>query len=344
MIKIIASLFLLFILSLFLGLSFTAHVSWLLYGSGILGLALLGSVAYTIIRKPKAAPDIELRLDDSEASQALQDSFNQGITSFNYIQDTLPLIQDLAMKHVLQDMQGKARKLFQYLERHPQKITLARRFIDYYQDTTASLVMKYVELEKTGLTTTDVEDIKQRTRQTLYNLNTAYTEQFAKIVSSQLMDMDAELKVMNDSIQADGYHIEQDMPDFEDTTNNGPTTRSNTATDIPDFSSSWDTPQPRRRRTSFLAKITQSLFHIDPPVLKQKLIISALAIFFGGFGAHKFYMGKTGWGILYLLFCWTAIPSLVGLIEGVRYFFMSGPDFERQYYRSSHYEPLHHDD
>lgn len=341
MTKLIVSLFLILLVSLFLGLTFTAHASMLLYVSGAAGLALIGTAIYTMVRKPKA-PTIELALDDSDASAMLQESFNQGIESFNYIQDTLPVIQDPAMKHLLQDMQTKSRRLFQYLERHPQKVALARRFIDYYQDTTASLVMKYVELEKTGLTTTDVEDIKRRTRQTLYNLNTAYTEQFAKIVSSQVMDMDAEIKVMNDSIAADGYHIREDMPDFDDTSNNKATGTSVDGETI-DFSQ-WDESTPRRHRPGILTKITQALFHIDPPVLKQKLILSGLAIFFGGFGAHKFYQGKTGWGILYLLFCWTGLPTIAGLIEGVRYFFMNGPDFERQYYRSSHYEPLHHHD
>lgn len=41
------------------------------------------------------------------------------------------------------------------------------------------------------------------------------------------------------------------------------------------------------------------------------------AILLGGLGAHKFYAGKAGQGILYLLFCWTYIPSLLGLIEGI---------------------------
>lgn len=46
-----------------------------------------------------------------------------------------------------------------------------------------------------------------------------------------------------------------------------------------------------------------------------------LALLLGGFGAHKFYMGKVGQGVLYLLFVWTFIPALVALIEA---FFMPG--------------------
>jgi TM2 domain-containing membrane protein YozV len=40
-----------------------------------------------------------------------------------------------------------------------------------------------------------------------------------------------------------------------------------------------------------------------------------LALLLGGIGAHRFYMGEIGWGVVYLLFSWTAIPMFVGFIE-----------------------------
>ena len=42
-----------------------------------------------------------------------------------------------------------------------------------------------------------------------------------------------------------------------------------------------------------------------------------LALFLGGFGAHKFYLGQFVLGIVYFLFCWTFIPSLIGFIEAL---------------------------
>lgn len=36
-----------------------------------------------------------------------------------------------------------------------------------------------------------------------------------------------------------------------------------------------------------------------------------LAWFLGGIGVHKFYAGYTSRGVLYLLFCWTFIPSIL---------------------------------
>ena len=36
---------------------------------------------------------------------------------------------------------------------------------------------------------------------------------------------------------------------------------------------------------------------------KNRVAAGVLAILLGGIGAHKFYLGQSGQGILYLLFC-----------------------------------------
>lgn len=47
----------------------------------------------------------------------------------------------------------------------------------------------------------------------------------------------------------------------------------------------------------------------------NKLAYCLFAFFLGSFGAHKFYSGRIGLGVLYILFCWTGIPSIIALIE-----------------------------
>ena len=65
---------------------------------------------------------------------------------------------------------------------------------------------------------------------------------------------------------------------------------------------------------------------------KDKTTAGLLAIFLGGIGAHKFYLGKSGQGILYLLFCWTYIPGILGLIEGIKYLTKNERDFHSDCY------------
>lgn len=63
----------------------------------------------------------------------------------------------------------------------------------------------------------------------------------------------------------------------------------------------------------------------DTPHGKNPTTGTLLAVFLGGFGAHRFYL-HDNLGLLYLLFFWTLIPSVFGLVEA---FFM--PDRVRAY-------------
>jgi hypothetical protein len=64
--------------------------------------------------------------------------------------------------------------------------------------------------------------------------------------------------------------------------------------------------------------------------VKSRVAAGVLGIVLGGIGAHKFYMGKVGQGFLYLIFFWTLIPGIVGLIEGILYLTQSDEVFSQK--------------
>ena len=53
--------------------------------------------------------------------------------------------------------------------------------------------------------------------------------------------------------------------------------------------------------------------------MKSKTTAAILAFLLGGVGAHRFYLGQSGLGIIYLLFFWTFIPAIVALV-GISFF------------------------
>ena len=65
--------------------------------------------------------------------------------------------------------------------------------------------------------------------------------------------------------------------------------------------------------------------------MKNKYVAGILAILLGDLGIHKFYLGRIGSGILYLLFCWTGIPAIIGLIEGIIYLCTDDDTFQVKY-------------
>lgn len=66
----------------------------------------------------------------------------------------------------------------------------------------------------------------------------------------------------------------------------------------------------------------QAIFYQQFEAARRDEVVGILlALFLGTFGAHHFYLRRTGLGILYLCFFWSGIPALLGLIEC---FFMPG--------------------
>ncbi len=67
--------------------------------------------------------------------------------------------------------------------------------------------------------------------------------------------------------------------------------------------------------------------------MKEKNVAGILALFLGGFGVHRFYLNQTGLGILYLIFFWTPIMWIIGLIDAIVFLSMSKEDFDYKYNR-----------
>lgn len=65
--------------------------------------------------------------------------------------------------------------------------------------------------------------------------------------------------------------------------------------------------------------------------MKKKSTAAILAFFLGGLGIHRFYLGQSGKGIVYLIFFWTCIPAIIALIDFIVILCMSRDDFNAKY-------------
>ena len=63
----------------------------------------------------------------------------------------------------------------------------------------------------------------------------------------------------------------------------------------------------------------------------SRVIAIVLALLVGSIGVHKFYLGRIGMGILYLVFCWTFIPAIVAFVEAIIYVTMTDEAFTKKY-------------
>lgn len=78
---------------------------------------------------------------------------------------------------------------------------------------------------------------------------------------------------------------------------------------------------------NFSQQSFQSQFSSQNAAGKNRLTAAILGLILGGLGAHHFYLGNTLKGVIYLVFCWSYIPALLGLIEGIMLLTQSDEDF-----------------
>ena len=65
--------------------------------------------------------------------------------------------------------------------------------------------------------------------------------------------------------------------------------------------------------------------------MRNKTTAALWAFFLGGFGAHKFYLGRPSLGILYAMFFWTFIPGVIAFIEFIILITMTDEAFAATY-------------
>lgn len=63
---------------------------------------------------------------------------------------------------------------------------------------------------------------------------------------------------------------------------------------------------------------------------RSRLVAGLLALFFGGLGLHRFYLGQW-WGLFYLLLCWSGIPMLIALVEAIAFLAADKDDWKARY-------------
>ena len=295
----------------------------------------------------------KLELKDFSADEAnlIETSWQKAIRDYTRVDAARRTIRDGQMRQQLLEMQQIASNLLDYLETHPKNILAARRFIDTYQDRAASMAEEFRELERTGLDTAQVTETREHIKETLSSFDEAYEKEFEHVLGEKLLDMDAELSVLQKTMEPDGIHnTNPEKAEAKSEMSETAAAAKEEPEPLQKIEHLWRQHEPAaakgrglrnyggRKHPRRRAFREAEPFRVSMPeelrssVLKEKLIMSALAIFGGCIGAHKFYQGKTKWGILYLLFWWTAIPGIVGFFEGMRYLFMPMDDFYEMYY------------
>lgn len=263
---------------------------------------------------------------DTDRKEFLLERYDKARNDFLALQNAKTKTRDRALKVQLDKMEKIAGRLLTYIADNPEKITVAQKFIDYYQDRALMLVNRYFELTATGLKTQEVNERREKVVRAIFLMDEAYEAEFHKVLAADFMDIDAEIDVIETNMKGAGI-TENNKSNFNVTSD---TNMVNVTP--PDLKGSTSERMAQMKRLEGYRREELPVLYDKQDVMISKVIHSALAIFLGSFGVHKFYMGKSFMGALYCLFFWTLIPGFIGFFEGIRYLVMPTDDYYEQYY------------
>lgn len=179
-------------------------VKWNFFIYAALALGIFASLTFLLKPREKIGGIyVEGLPDGEELKKYLEDARED----FTAIETCKRKIRDLEVKTEVEKLNQTAEKIIAFLEENPGKIRLARQFIDYYQDTASSLLQKYVKLQDTNLSTNEVQKLKSETAKAVKTLNTVFEGQFQKLLRNEMMDMDAEIRLLQQTAKMENYDI-----------------------------------------------------------------------------------------------------------------------------------------
>lgn len=102
-------------------------------------------------------------------------------------------------------------KIITTIEKEPKKYKRMNNFFEYYLPTTLNIIKKYDEIENQSLTTQEGKKFMESSEKMISKINNSFKNQLSKLYQSDMIDTDAEMKVFNNMLNADGYNNENDL-------------------------------------------------------------------------------------------------------------------------------------
>lgn len=178
---------------------------FMVFHVNILFAAVLAAVSYFgfSLLFAKKDPEEEKRISDAQpdSDETILKNAEEDIQTMKAM---APRIRKESVRNEVQQLIDTGEKILQYLKEHPEKIDMSRKFANYYLDMAGKFAEKYVQFQDTGLHTREITDTMNQAEHALASLNKAFSVQYTRLLSGELMDVEADVKVLEQMVRMEG--------------------------------------------------------------------------------------------------------------------------------------------
>ena len=120
------------------------------------------------------------------------------------ILNLIPKVESEKTRNNLSEIHGTINKILNTIAKNPSKAKSLDNFFDYYLPVLIKIVNRYDEVENQKLISKDGKEFMQKADKMISDTNKAFETILSSLYQKDIMDADADMKVYNLMLKADG--------------------------------------------------------------------------------------------------------------------------------------------
>lgn len=151
------------------------------------------------------------KVENNETKKTLYEVLSEARESNREIYNMTTKVEDNELKQSIKEINETVTKIINTIEKNPNKFNKMNNFFEYYLPRTLIILNKYDEIENQKLEAEESSKFMEQTRDMIKKINKAFKTQLSNLYQSDIVDTDAEMKVFDSMLKADGYDLTNDF-------------------------------------------------------------------------------------------------------------------------------------
>lgn len=162
-------------------------------------MLILGELPWETPPAPDPEPEAEAQAED------------QATATLKHIRSINDAIANPELSQKIERIEELTAKIFQLLEERPEKAGQLRSFMNYYLPQTLKILENYSKLEAQGIEGENIAEAKQKIEAMMDKVVDGYETQLDKLFADDVLDISADLKVMESMLEKDGLTVDNEL-------------------------------------------------------------------------------------------------------------------------------------
>ncbi|MGO1369905.1 MAG: 5-bromo-4-chloroindolyl phosphate hydrolysis family protein [Senegalia sp. (in: firmicutes)] len=169
---------------------------------------------YLILQKSiemKNKVDKEERIKNNRLDPQVKKTIDDGNNFIEKIKKSNEMIPGEEISIKLDKLEDITRKIFAYIETHPEKLAEIKKFTEYFLPTTLKLVDAYKKLDYQSIDGDNISNSKKEIEDTMDTINLAFKNLLDSLFVDMAMDISTDITVLNTLLKQEGLTEDEIM-------------------------------------------------------------------------------------------------------------------------------------